>query len=509
MNESRHPIDDLFKDGLEHYQLEPPMHVWDRIDQKRTPVYKLTNNFKQNYRWYLSVLAGLAVMSSTAVMLLSDGNNGNIPVNAQGSGELATTQNTPLPSQSEETVHVVNPSEFNTATSNPEAYREASSASETTLPSNPTLANNSTASSQTNNSTNTNTPANGSNTNDELNTPTQSSQTSGGNIGSMPTETANTDVSNQTEPDANPAQGGITLPPVSGTDSDQSAAMENEGKTELPAGVESLESDLPTNNSEEEAAAPAENADKQAMPPYRPKNWSIDVMGSYSFTSRILQGNDDYAAMRNNMSSMNGGFSFMLRAGYNINSNLSVRTGLSFTKLNENYTFNQPYQVTEIQNRQVTGYVVDPISGPKQVTYTVQDTIQRTEYQEMTGKNSYRFLDIPVFANYSVFGNSYLNVYASAGMYVNLRFAQGGQLLHQDGKSLIDLESGSNPFNVRANIDLGFGAGMAIKPWTSAPFEFLVEPSLRLGTGSLLNSSFGAKQNFRSLNTYVGIRYSF
>lgn len=502
MNESRHPIDDLFKDGLEHYQLEPPMHVWERIDQKRTPVYKLTNNFKQNYRWYLSVLAGLAVMSSAAVMLLSDGNNGNIPVNAQGSNELATTTpNTPLPSQSEESVHVVNPSEIKSGAANPNAYMETAPKSETASASNSTFANNPTAQSQT-----PVTPA-ASNT-----AATMSSGTPVAPIQATHTETA-VAATNDATAQENTATASTTAPttvevPVTGTDGDQALENITASNTELPSGIESedAETKAPEATSTDDVA---DNTEKQVTPPYRAKNWSIDFLGSYSFTNRVLQGNDAYAAMRNDMSQMNGGFSFMFRAGYDINKNLSVRTGLAFTRLNESMKFNQPYQVTEIQNRQVTGYVVDPISGPKQVTYTVQDTIQRTEYTEVTGKNSYSFLDIPVFANYTVFGNRFLNVYASAGMYVNLRFAQGGQLLQQDGQSLIDLETGANPFNVRANIDLGFGAGVAIKPWTSLPVEFLVEPSYRLGTGSLLNNSFGAKQNFRTLNTYVGFRYRF
>ncbi len=498
MNESRHPIDDLFKDGLEHYQLEPPMHVWDRIDQKRTPVYKLTNNFKQNYRWYLSVLAGLAVMSSAAIMLLSDGNNGNIPVNAQGSRELATLQNTPLPSQSEEPVHVVNPTDMPVKESQPNAYREASTQAAYTTPSNSTSANSSTTESNTQNQYTTGTASTG----NPL-TPIETPKTAELNSADTKANNAFADAAQEESPATVEA-----ILPLEGTPTDQATATETAPAITLPEGIETVsEVAAPAQATETEEAAGS--TEQKANPPYVASKWSIDVMGGYSFTSRVLQGNTDYATMREGMSQMNGGYSFMLRAGYNINSKLSLRSGIAFTKLNENFDFMQPYKVSEIQNRQVTGYVLDPISGPQQVTYTVQDTIQRTEHQEVKGKNSFSFLDIPVFANYTVFGNKFMNVYASAGVYVNLRFAQGGHLLHRDGQSLIDLEGAANPYNVRANIDLGFGAGLAIKPWTTAPVEFLLEPSLRLGTGSLLNSNFGAQQNFRTLNTYVGIRYRF
>lgn len=499
MNESRQHIDDLFKEGLEHYELEAPMHVWDRIDQKRTPVYKLVNNFKQNYRWYMSVVAGLAIMSSAAVMLLSDGNHGNIPANAK-SNQMTIAEN-----------HQVNPStltEGDKSELNAEQgavasdltdnqaydYSKQSAAHTRKASQNQVSASvqpEATSSQEIFNSSSSNRSTNPPAT--PINDPV--SNESNDNSSQALTEVASNEVTEV-------ANNEVVVP------KDNQLEVASATEASMLNAAENVESESNQATASEEAEANASTQVK-LTPPYIPSKWSIEAMGSYSVIQRSLSGDEAYTSLRNSTDQMKSAFTLQVRGMYKINSRLGVQTGLSFTKMNERMTFQQPYEVREVKDRWVTGYVLDPILGPRQVQYQVKDTVSHTEYKDVVSDNSYTFVDLPIMLNYTVLKGSRLSLYANAGAILNLKFGQKGQMIQRDMKNLIELNGSDNPYKVRANVDFNLGLGLAFKPVKSSPVDILFEPNVRFGTGSLLNNTFGIKQTFTTYNLFLGVRYNF
>ncbi len=59
MKELRNSMDDVFKQKLEGFSLEPPMHIWEQIQQKRNWRYKLWLHSKR--RWPLLLLLALTL----------------------------------------------------------------------------------------------------------------------------------------------------------------------------------------------------------------------------------------------------------------------------------------------------------------------------------------------------------------------------------------------------------------------------------------------------------------
>ena len=61
MNEVRHSMDDLFLEKLGNHAVDPPMHIWEKIREKRSWRYRFWLQAKR--RWYLVVVAllGLAL----------------------------------------------------------------------------------------------------------------------------------------------------------------------------------------------------------------------------------------------------------------------------------------------------------------------------------------------------------------------------------------------------------------------------------------------------------------
>ncbi|GJM33064.1 MAG: hypothetical protein DHS20C18_20650 [Saprospiraceae bacterium] len=59
---ARNPIDAIFKDKLAHHSTEPPMHLWEKIDQKRS-------KRDRNVLYFRSTLVGLALLTTAAISL--------------------------------------------------------------------------------------------------------------------------------------------------------------------------------------------------------------------------------------------------------------------------------------------------------------------------------------------------------------------------------------------------------------------------------------------------------
>lgn len=494
MNESRHPIDDLFRDGLNQHSVEPPMHVWERIDQTRTPVYKLVNNFKQNSRWYLSVAAGLVLMSSAAIMFLSD-NPENVLAEG-GTGSTSTVQN-----QTE-----VNPS--SPSSSAVEPYQGTTE---------PTMQNE-----ETNQVNIDQTEPSSSNNPDE-------------EIADNPSEN-NAPRPGRTVPAQN---GGRTSPPVNrefGTEKrvDPKPIIPDYSKYPVPAEpveeapkgpVNLVPSTTPAeqltevpevtpeeaSNNPEAAPAPEDGPAKEQevnAPPKERSPWAIEVLGSYDFVNRsITNASASYINTRNSAETLGSAFTLQLRGQYRFSDILSLRSGVSFSQINETLNYNKTTYTTEIVDRQETGIVLDPINGPMQVTYTVRDTLTHSNTTSYYSKNRYLFVDVPVLLNYTFYTSNNWKLGVSGGPMFNLAFQQSGSILGPENDDLIQLNSPANPFRSYAGVNLMLNMSAAYS--LNKHFDVLVEPGVRYGIGSLTNKEFGMSQKYSSINLFTGIRYNF
>ncbi len=500
MNESRHPIDDLFREGLENQQFEAPAHVWERIDQKRTPLYKLANNFRQNYRFYLSMVAGLAVLSSFALWLISDN---------QSSTQLA---------QADNGMAVISE---DVSTTNPKTSAEASTIQMPEISSSfesNVQVNDHEASSQ--NPAIDQTPAE--TVNPAIQTPSPQEI-----VGSTPTKQENSSpITAETEtptapeatlpmlPEADPNTDNSGSEPTKDPVKAQSSSSEQTSSSISIIPEDANQPAEASTNMESDAGAEDDGTSQEntLAPPKIASPWSIEVMGSYDFATRqILNAGDFYRNTRDNAEQVGLAYTFQARVGYRLkNTPITFKSGLSFSRINETMKFQDPYTVQEINERQQTGWIVDPINGPKQITYTVRDTQDVTKYNEVISNNRYSFLDIPLMVQYDFakFGrDKRFSLGATAGALLNVRFDQRGQTLHSNSIDILDLETGENPFKTRANVDFMVNLSGAYS--INSNFDILLEPTVRFGTGSLMKSSFGIGQRYNTYSIYTGIRYKF
>lgn len=479
MNENRHPIDDLFRDGLNQHSMEPPMHVWERIDQTRTPVYKLANNFKQNARWYMSVAVGLVLLSSAAIMILKDGES-QVTVLNQPAVEV--------PAQQDENP-VVNPAspEVSTALSNTQTAVENTQPAQTQ----PVQAETHQTVTTTPIVTEPVAPV----------TPSLNPPAAG----------------QQPEEPTTPEQTALVTPenPSENNDVIEAGVTEVKEQPEVNTEVETPEvadaTEKPVTETADNNAAPApapEKEQKTAAPPVLPSPWFFEAVGSYDFVQRSFQHPDpNYVSARKANEKVGAAYTFQLRAGYKINPILSLRTGISFSQINEKLDFNKYTESTQIVDRQETGYILDPINGPQQITYTVRDTLHTSNSLNFNSNNRYTFIDIPVLMSYQFYGSNNWNFGVSGGPVFNLAFRQSGQILAPSTLDVISLNGSSNPFKGYAGINLMLNLNASYK--LNKHFDLVFEPGMRFGVSSLTTSPNGMSQKYNSLNLFTGLRYNF
>ena len=266
----------------------------------------------------------------------------------------------------------------------------------------------------------------------------------------------------------------------------------------------------PTIGTNDPTQAP-EKSEKQEVKnavPLQPSPWSIEMLGSYDFVNRRMpNATPAYAAARKQDEKVQSAFSFQLRAQYRLNPVLSLRSGISYSRINENLNHTQVSNYTEITDRQVTGFILDPINGPQQVTYTVRDTFNHSSSTTVNSNNRYTFVDVPVLLNYTVFTSNKWALGVSGGPMFNLIFQQKGHILSPEQGEVIDLSTSANPYRTYAGVNLMLNASASYS--LNKHFDLLFEPGMRLGLSSLTNSPSGMVQKYNSMNLYTGIRYNF
>lgn len=477
MNESNNRIDDLFKNRLEHYALDAPMEVWDRIDRKRTPLYKLANSFRQYQKTYLSALAGLLVTGGAAAMLL-------FPI--QGQDTNAATAGPSI--NSEITAY----HSGNTAHS-PATTSKTDGASFVQPAAYATPVHQITTSENTSNNTPAAQPAHSfliTESKDPLIAtalPILIEETPSTNGNETPVKTTGGEQLVEISPDAEHPMTAET-----------STAVVPEGViTPAPAMVEN------TDATEEKTTVLKKPV---------PSRFSMEIAFSYDFVNRAFQSNDgtdisSYRDVRNGAEKTKAAFTAQARINYALNDLFTLRSGLSFSRINEQMNFSQPFYRQEITTRNVTGVVIDPFTGPKQITYSVTDTANVKYFQNVRSDNAYTFVDIPVSLQYRFINADRFNIGINAGVMVNLAFLQKGNVISRNTLETNNLSGINNPYKSQAGVSVTLGMTGAYK--ISEKIDLLVEPNIRYGTGSVMKNDYSVKQNFTTIQVFTGIRYSF
>lgn len=473
----RHPIDKEFGERLEHFSLEPPMDLWNRIDQKRDWKHKLLNHLR--LKWPIYSTSALAICLVTAAFLFSTSSK-NITY-------------FPIPLAEANPVQVV-----------AEQVEKANLETSTPIPSDKEEANNTTLI--------TNTSVNKVNS---LNT-AQNTQAS--------TPTTTKTMASIQEEEA------ILIAPTISIDEEDLAEMvvpvlEEEEITTIEESTSSLDIELEEpmfSNIQRENILAADLlsndwklletnyslGDKLRVTDtecakFGPKKGQvfIDFVLSPDIALREMSPKNaeynDYVRAREASEKSVFAYSAALRMSIVSGMGFVMRSGLSYSQINERFEHvDENYERTEIIK--VTNSLGEVIG---------MDTITEFGTRIRTTHNRLQTLDIPLIVGYELYYEKFA-FSINGGAYLNLSFTQRGSFLSPTDLQPVSFSS-NDPNGVKAfkkQLGLGWYGSLGFQYSLDKKLSLLIEPYFKIYPKSFTDENFAVRQRYFTTGLSLGIR---
>lgn len=499
MNDPRHPLDDLFKNKLESYSMDIPEGVWEKISQNRKPKAGLFARFKGGL-----IIATLASVSAVAIginLMLNTENSNNTPIialNQSPANSIINHNNTPksISDDQNNTSGNSNHQEIeNLSPAGPGGTPEKNkgkigvgsddpkpSGEEQNFPIRPKNE----VKSQNPEKDKKETPDSKSESKDIF-TPENKEDNKNLNTEKTTPITENSDNSENNNNSEN-------VEPAIVKDDTEKSELVAKDNTDAIDNTDGTEESNKTTHKKEAS------------------KFSIELASSYDWVSRSIQGQNgfnpnNYRSFRNDADLYNGSFSLALRVNREINEVFTLSSGIQLSQINERTSGSVSEQVQQINERKVNGFIVDPFGNQIPVTYTFYDTVNVTQTRNINSSNRMTFIDVPIFIRYNFFMSNKLSLSLNPGLLVNLGFRQRGSFLNPNDLETHNLNRSNNPYRPSAGVTASLGLGLHYK--INNQFGLIVEPTYRLGLESVTSSNFAISQQFRTLSTFVGVRYNF
>ncbi len=235
----------------------------------------------------------------------------------------------------------------------------------------------------------------------------------------------------------------------------------------------------------------------------------VELYASPDFTMRSFStptGLRNYISKRKTVEDNRNGFSAGIRLSKSIGENTLLKVGLNYSQINERL------KIVEENAKQITQIITirTVIRGPGDTLF-----IRDTSYFEQTGTrynttyNRYRFIDIPVMFSYE-FGNPDLVAFAlNAGSVINITSFYRGKVL--DTFLIlrpITTAPGNGPNHWRSNIGIGIAGGLAVYKRLNERTQIFVEPYFRYNFKPVTQNLNLVNQRYNTTGVQFGFRYN-
>lgn len=458
MNDNRHPIDDLFRDGLHDHEEEAPMHVWERIDQARSPLKKFLSNLRGHWKIYAASGVAAAVITC-ATWLDADFAKAPITSQTEQADKLKQPIENKLPNiESLNDVDNNPPSETRASDLDAPADEEAS----TQHSSNPLPPNN--------NEINLHQPA-----------------------AALPLQNVdNNQALNETDNNSEETSATLNAPLAW-------AKLQNKNMGLSPAIV----AESPVLQNISLAQVQQNEQQKKAIKPFESK-WSIGLAYGLGGSNNKMSGNDQLANALAQAEQFGLNQHLELTIAYQLNPLFSLRGGLRATQINSRFNGQYTEWVQTFEQRTVNGVILDPIMGPRNIQYTITDTVYNPVQRNTSAINHYRLIDLPIGLQYTWYKTAKWNLNAGAATILNLSMVATGQT-YSPALAIADHQF-SQTYKARMGADLSLSLGFGYQ--LTEQLEWSFEPQYRLGLSNWMAVGTG-KQQLNLWNVQSGIRYRF
>lgn len=240
------------------------------------------------------------------------------------------------------------------------------------------------------------------------------------------------------------------------------------------------------------------------------RHFTLDILGGPDFYQKTLKPKttegQELAEMRRATESYAFSYGLSLRLSAIFESGLALRTGLFINHINEKFQFVDPDE----QRSRVINVLIDTlITGPMDTTF-VFDTLSVIESgtRVRTVYNRYQMIDLPLMIG-TEFQSGKWTITSSAGVLINLAFSKRGEVLSASGKprSFPDGEAENDIFRAKLGLSLvgGFGVGYQI----DSRYSLMLESRIKYNLKPLTIDDYPIEQNYFVIGFQGGLRYKF
>lgn len=213
----------------------------------------------------------------------------------------------------------------------------------------------------------------------------------------------------------------------------------------------------------------------------------------YAIRSLADTGNSAYLQKRKESTSYKSAFSAGVRYTKVFNNSMSVRGGVNFSQINEQFKYSQGNVV------QIT-YIINA-NGDTVGNYTNTGS----QYKKTT--NRYRTIDIPIAIGYEL-GNGKWHANINAGAVVNVYSWQKGDVLDTAGRpvSITTGKAGSSRYQFKTNAGVGFIGAASVYYKLNDRMHLMAEPYYRYNFSPMNKESITVEQKYQTTGLRLGVR---
>jgi len=234
---------------------------------------------------------------------------------------------------------------------------------------------------------------------------------------------------------------------------------------------------------------------------------ALEIYGGPAVALKSLRDKEDvgaggslYQNRREETETSRLGTNVGFKVEFGIKPNLSVKTGINYTLLNERFDYenNMEERITIIYVRDMNGVIIDS-------TLTREfGTRLKTSY------NRYHLIDIPILISYSVNTKS-LSMALNAGALVNLYFGQRGDIIEPTSTLMpTSITSGESIYPIfKNNVGVSLYAGLSVYYPIRKSIDLVFEPNIRHILRPVTLDVHPIEQAYTIFGANLGLRFRF
>lgn len=236
----------------------------------------------------------------------------------------------------------------------------------------------------------------------------------------------------------------------------------------------------------------------------RPSNWYAQMSVGPMLATRSIKGEGALKEIRDNSEKARMGWNVNAKIGRSIGMHWELESGLQWMQRRENLNYNFSYSTLETSFKITDVKIYHPNLEP--VYVRVVDTVYTMRNQTVSKNqtNTYNYLSIPIIARYNFYFPKSWSVNAGVGLLTDFYRTNKGEVMANNKESVaIQTIAKSNNFNQRILLSAG------VKLKANQHWSILAEPVAIFGVNNMMTSTYSLKQKEFGLMLNTGLRYNF